>query len=327
MSETNLVQHSCEVSRLTKLKEESNGYNRIQSAFGKIFIVFLIILFTNHLNAKNINAGWSIPTNNSGKIRLFDQSKIESFYLDHFGAYTIKGTVRDSLTGEPLPFALVYIKELNIGAQTDIEGSYLLKIPESRQFDSLIVNVSFVGYQSNQIVLRRNQLIAEGIFFYNFNMVELPLIPIPPPGPYYNTPRITPLMGVVSKEEIERMPASTLRQYIKGAVRDSITNEPMAFTVIKLNNTDIAAATDFNGYYELNVPDSLLLSPLVFIVSFVGYNALKFEVKKEELPLIKDIYLKPLDNSLNRVGGERSRKQLRKERRQLRRDGFIIYED
>jgi hypothetical protein len=327
MPETILTQYSCEASRLTNLKEESNGYDRILSALGKIVIVFQIILFTNHLSAKNFNTAAGIPENNSSSIDLIDQSKIESFYLNGSGAYTLKGIVRDSLTGEPLPFAVVYIKELNIGAQTDIEGSYLLKIPENRQFDSLIVTVSFVGYQSNQIVLRRKQFIADGNFFYNFNMVEQPLIPLPPPGPYYDAPRITPLMGVVSKEEIERMPAHTLSQYIKGVVRDSVTNEPMALTVIQLMDTNILVATDVNGYFELNVSDSLFLSPLVFIVSYVGYQTLRFEVKKEELPLIKDIYLKPLDTSLNGVGGEKSRKQLRRERRQLHREGFIIYED
>jgi CarboxypepD_reg-like domain len=323
------IHYSHKATGLKNLKEEWNSRGRTQFAFVKILIVIvlLIVLFTNHLKAKNFNAPRSIPTNPSLKLSLTDQSEKALFFLDLIGGYIIKGLVRDSLSGEPLPYALVFIKEFNIGAETDFEGRYLLKIPENISFDSLFVRVSFVGYYPNQIVLRRKQLIAGGNFFYNFNMVEQPLVSIPPPGPYYDVPRIKPLMAVVSKEEIERMPAPPATHLIKGVVYDSITNEPMAFAVIKLMNTNIMASTDFNGCYQLNIPDSLLSNPLVFIISYVGYEVPQFEVKKEELPLVKDIYLKPLNTSLSGVGDEKSRKQMRRERRQLRRERFIIYPD
>jgi hypothetical protein len=327
MPDTLLIHRSCEVSVTKNLKELWSRRNRVPFAFEMILFVLAIVLFTHHLNAKSFDLALSIPKSTSGKSGLRDQNIRASLSANDLVAYTIKGTVHDSLTGEPLPFAAVYIKELNIGAQTDMEGTYLIKIADNIHFDSLIVHVLFAGYYPNQILLRRKQLVAGGIFFYNFNMVERPLVSIPPPGPYYDTPRIKPLIGVVSKEEIEGMPVQSPKQFIKGVVRDSITNEPMIFVVIKLMNTNITVCTDFNGYYQLNIPDSVLSDPLVFIISCVGYEVPQFEVKKEELPLVKDIYLKPLDTSLNRMGGEKSRKQLRRERRQLRRDGFIIYPD
>lgn len=63
----------------------------------------------------------------------------------------IRGFVSDSLNGEVLPFANVFIEEFNRGASTDDLGSFLLTRIHANQPFELIV--SFVGYKSKIITL------------------------------------------------------------------------------------------------------------------------------------------------------------------------------
>ena len=61
---------------------------------------------------------------------------------------TIKGTVKDSLTGEPLPFANILIKGTSIGAASDADGEYhILKVPPGRY--TLIVK--YIGYKEASV--------------------------------------------------------------------------------------------------------------------------------------------------------------------------------
>lgn len=61
----------------------------------------------------------------------------------------LRGFVTDSTNGEVLPYANVYIDDLQTGASTDERGLYLLnQIPADRNYT---VKISFVGYQSKTI--------------------------------------------------------------------------------------------------------------------------------------------------------------------------------
>jgi len=75
---------------------------------------------------------------------------IFSFYKSDLYAQEkgiLRGFVADSLSGEALPYANVYIKELNRGANTDSRGFFVMaSLPCSR----LTVVVSYVGYKSRQ---------------------------------------------------------------------------------------------------------------------------------------------------------------------------------
>ena len=71
-----------------------------------------------------------------------------SFFLLVFPAVGqqgfLRGTVVDSKTFKPLPFASVYINNTTIGSSTDLQGDYLLSnIPRG---DYELV-VSYIGYQ------------------------------------------------------------------------------------------------------------------------------------------------------------------------------------
>ncbi|MEY2704339.1 MAG: hypothetical protein RL407_401 [Bacteroidota bacterium] len=59
-----------------------------------------------------------------------------------FGQFTLSGKVTDAETGDPIPFASVFLKGKTSGTSTDFEGNYLLKV--SSLSDSL--SVSYLGY-------------------------------------------------------------------------------------------------------------------------------------------------------------------------------------
>ena len=62
----------------------------------------------------------------------------------------LRGFVADSLSGEALPYANVYIKELNRGANTDFRGFFVMaSLPNKR----LTVVISYVGYRSKQFTV------------------------------------------------------------------------------------------------------------------------------------------------------------------------------
>lgn len=63
----------------------------------------------------------------------------------------LRGFVTDSLSGEPLPYANVFIKELNRGANTDFRGYFIIA---SLQPSKLSVVISYVGYKSQQLTVR-----------------------------------------------------------------------------------------------------------------------------------------------------------------------------
>ncbi|MEN8965496.1 MAG: carboxypeptidase-like regulatory domain-containing protein, partial [Polaribacter sp.] len=58
---------------------------------------------------------------------------------------TLKGLLTDKETNnEPLPFANVVIKGTTIGATTDFDGNYSIKVPAGTH----VVQFSFLGYKT-----------------------------------------------------------------------------------------------------------------------------------------------------------------------------------
>lgn len=77
------------------------------------------------------------------------------------GAQGISGTVRDSLTQQPLPFASVFVANTTLGATTDEQGRYALPALPPGRYE---VAATFLGYR-----LRRQQVgIAAAPLAVNF---------------------------------------------------------------------------------------------------------------------------------------------------------------
>jgi RNase P/RNase MRP subunit p29 len=85
---------------------------------------------------------------------------------------SIKGKVVDKETQNALVFASVTLKESNIATITNIDGEFLIKIPENETSKSL--EISFLGYKNKVISL--SEMKNNG--FKNLIMMELAPIPI-----------------------------------------------------------------------------------------------------------------------------------------------------
>ena len=63
----------------------------------------------------------------------------------------LRGSVRDSLTSENLPYASIYIREINSGASTDNRGYFVIpSIPAQKEYSII---VSFVGYATKKVMV------------------------------------------------------------------------------------------------------------------------------------------------------------------------------
>ena len=65
-----------------------------------------------------------------------------------FGQTSITGTVTDSSTEEPLPGVNIRVVGTSIGASTDFDGKFSIKVSEEVPFE---IEITFVGYQSQTI--------------------------------------------------------------------------------------------------------------------------------------------------------------------------------
>jgi len=69
------------------------------------------------------------------------------FFLEFTAlAQGIRGTIKSN-TGEPLPFASIYIVNLQNGASSNIDGQYEMKLPAGTH----TIAVQYIGYQAQQI--------------------------------------------------------------------------------------------------------------------------------------------------------------------------------
>ena len=77
-----------------------------------------------------------------------------SFSQDIEGAinknFTLSGIIKDSQSGETLPFATVFVKGSNFGATTNADGYFTLhKVPT----DTSTISISYIGYDKKEIKL------------------------------------------------------------------------------------------------------------------------------------------------------------------------------
>ena len=61
---------------------------------------------------------------------------------------TLKGVISDLMTGEPIPFANIYLEQTKSGVSSDVDGNYMIKDLPPGIYS---VTCSFVGYESKSI--------------------------------------------------------------------------------------------------------------------------------------------------------------------------------
>ncbi|HKK39251.1 MAG TPA: carboxypeptidase regulatory-like domain-containing protein, partial [Cryomorphaceae bacterium] len=159
------------------------------------------------------------------------------------GAGTLKGTLVDSETGEPLPFVNIVLQKGDrqvTGSATDFDGKYTIKPIPPGVYDVL---VSYVGYNAKKIegVQINNDKITfvdieldAGVRLKEFEVVE------------YNVPLIDKdggsSGGTVSREDIARMPgrnANAIAATVGGVQQNN-------------DGTSIRGAREENTFYYID---------------------------------------------------------------------------
>ena len=71
--------------------------------------------------------------------------------------FVLSGTIKDSDTGEPLPWANVFVEELNTGTTANAAGHYLLSVTEGH----FTIRISYLGYEEfrQQLHLKSSSII------------------------------------------------------------------------------------------------------------------------------------------------------------------------
>ena len=84
-----------------------------------------------------------------------------------------------------------------------------------------------------------------------------------------------PVMAVAGNDtlhEIMEVPSATninKNRLYKGKVVDDRTSEPLVGATVKVKGSTIGTITDIDGNFALDIPDNI--SPIVFVVSYMGY--------------------------------------------------------
>ncbi len=118
---------------------------RITASFGKLPLEdALTQLFKNTKIGFELEAPRTIVLIPKTEMSEMDWSKVEPTRRD----FTLKGIVKDSKSGESLPFASVMVKGTYNGVTTNVDGYFtLFNVPA----DTVVLVVSYIGYQNRLV--------------------------------------------------------------------------------------------------------------------------------------------------------------------------------
>jgi hypothetical protein len=120
-------------------------------------VALLMTFDSNELLSQPVNPEAHLKSKWQSELNLLSQGQKESIDSDSLGCY-IKGVVRDSLTNEPIPGAVIIIKDHQLGVQAEMDGSFFLEIPDNLRTDFILLEVTMIGYESFEVILTTQQL-------------------------------------------------------------------------------------------------------------------------------------------------------------------------
>lgn len=168
----------------------------------------------------------------------------------------VKGVVKDT-NGVPVPGAVIFVEgQANSGAVTDVDGNYLLKLPEKTGADSKL-SVSCLGYQKETFPIGNNSVINFTIKEENEELEELVVVG-------YGSMRKSDLTGSVASVKIDESEAArstSLDELLMGRAVgvEVITNDGSPDSGV---NIKVRGMGSFTGSTEpLYVVDGIILNP------------------------------------------------------------------
>lgn len=129
----------------------------------------------------------------------------------HAQNISVSGIVKDSLSGEPLPFASVYFEGTTIGILTNEDGRFTLQNKEKHTK----LSVSSLGYNSKTISLKAGQKNEELIFFLQPALFELSEVVVKPKKEKYrrkDNPAVELIKKVIEHKDENRIESKSQYQ-------------------------------------------------------------------------------------------------------------------
>jgi TonB-dependent starch-binding outer membrane protein SusC len=133
---------------------------------------------------------------------------ISLFMVNAYSQAVVKGTVRDSKTNETIPRVNVSIAGTNQGTTTDLEGTFIINVPDP----SAALSFSFVGYIKQEVMLNGRTELTIALVQDLLNLDEVVVIG-------YGAVKKSDLTGsvsVVSTKELTRNPSASAAQALQG---------------------------------------------------------------------------------------------------------------
>jgi hypothetical protein len=149
------------------------------------------------------------------------------------GKTTIKGTVTDANTGDPLPYVAVLLKGTAVGTLTDSQGKYSIETTVSAP----LIEFSFIGYQkeSRTIKTGAEQIINISLKLSSITLNEVTVKPTKKEYRNKNNPAVVLLQKVIEHKVLNRNEAYSYLEYEKyEKIQLAVSNIDEAFTHAKI---------------------------------------------------------------------------------------------
>ncbi len=171
-------------------------------------------------NFKRVNKNiYVLKRKKNEKIKIEDEDQVR----------TISGTVTDE-SGGPLPGTNVIIKGTINGTITDMEGKYVLEVPD----DATVLVFSFVGYLSEEVDITGRSVVDVSLTPDITSLEEVVVIG-------YGTVQKKDLTGAVASvdvDQIENQPAVRVDQLLQGKIAGAqittVSGAPWARSTIRI---------------------------------------------------------------------------------------------
>lgn len=140
-------------------------------------------------------------------------SATEGLWAQGTGKTVIRGTVKDELTGNPLPYVSVYLKGTTVGTLTDQKGKYLIETNVAAK----TLMFSFVGYntESRTIASGREQTVDMILTLASITLDEIIVKPQRKAYRNKNNPAVELINNVISHRESNKPESYDYMEYRK----------------------------------------------------------------------------------------------------------------
>ncbi len=149
------------VSQLDRLIEIPSKKNR--SKLRKVLTAIFLIGSTGSIFASPLVSkanSLNVSKNESNYKRIDIKKHIRTDSLKN----TLKGQVLTE-SEEPIPGADIFIKELNVEIETDLEGNFSINLPENFTNDSITIVIKYPGFHDLETRIYKSQLSFEQKFY------------------------------------------------------------------------------------------------------------------------------------------------------------------